>query len=230
MLNRKIRTLPCLGLTFLLASCGGSSGSLGDSPTISGAVQGWTLGAGYSLQAELVNGPLTQQQRVLATGTIDPQGAFSITLPGTAVMNQYVQSQSIVVTANSGCNGMLVGGVTVSPDPLQAIKVYFYAVQGTTRKRISQIGFNYMATAQSSTQSSTQVGYYYSLATSTASGQVSCTTSTGTVRAAVSIGMVPGWNALVTEAFAEKQNTGTTNGSTSMYSGTAPGQAQWTLN
>lgn len=230
MLNRKTRTLPCLGLTFLLSACGGGGGSLGDSPTINGTIQGWTLGSGYSLQAELASGPLTQQQRILATGSIDPQGTFSITLPGAAVMNQYVQSQGIVVTANSGCNGTLVGGVSVSPDPLQAIKIYFYAVQGTTHKRITQIGFNYMATTMSSTQSSTQVNYYYSLMTSTASGQVSCTSSTGTIRAAVSIGMVPGWNSVVSEVFAERQNTGMINGSTSMYTGSAPGQAQWTFN
>jgi hypothetical protein len=230
MLNRNYRTLSYLGLSLLLSACGGGSGSLGDSPTLSGAIQGWTLGSGYSLQAELTTGALTQQQRVIATGTIDPQGVFSITLPGAAVMNQYAQYQSTVVTGNSGCNGTISGAVSVSPDPLQAIKIAFYAAQGTTHKRITQLGYSIMATQQASTQSSTQVTYYFSPGTGTASGQVTCTSATGTVRAALSVGMSPGWNSIVTEAFAEKQNTGMTNGSTSLYSGPAPSQAQWTLN
>lgn len=230
MLNRKYTALSYLGLSLFLSSCGGGSGSLGDSPTLGGTIQGWTLGSGYSLQAELTAGALTQQQRVIATANIDPQGSFSITLPGAAVMDQYAQYQSTVTTSNSGCGGTLSGAVSVSPDPLQAIKIAFYAVQGTMRKRINQISYSIMATPQAGTQSSTTVTYYYSTGTGTASGQVTCTTATVTVRAALSLGISPGWNSVVTEAFSEKQNTGATSGSTSLYSGSAPSQAQWTLN
>lgn len=219
--------LPCLGLVLGMSACGGGGSSLGDSPTLSGTIQAWSLGSGYSLQAELTTGA---QQQVLSSGSIDPQGTFSITLPGAEVMNQYTQYQSTVATSETGCGGTVDGTVTVSPDPMLGIKVTFYAVQGTTRKRVSQTGFNIMATTQTSTQSSTQVSYYFMSVPGSASGQISCVTPTTTVRASLNLGLVPGWNSVVRESFAEKLSTGTTSGSTSLYSGTAPAQAPWSLN
>lgn len=232
--------LPSLGFLSLLSlsvvngGCGGSGGVLGDSPTISGRIEAWSMGSGYTLQAEVSAAPTAQ--RILATGTIDPGGNFSITLPGAAVMNTYSTYQSTLVSGNVNCSGAVEGSISVNPNPITGVSPRFYAVLGTTRRRVSLTAINATQTTQSASTTQTSVAYYYSAVDASASGQISCTITSGTssqqgtVRSSLGLSMAPGWNSVVSDLRAEQTAGQPSTSSVTLYSGSAPGQAQWILN
>jgi hypothetical protein len=132
--------LSLISLSVLNGGCGGSGGILGDSPTITGRIEAWSMGSGYTLQAEVSAAPTAQ--RILATGAIDPAGNFSITLPGAAVMNTYSPHQSTLVSGSVNCSGAVDGSLSVNPNPIVGVQPRFYAVLGTNRRRVSLLAIN----------------------------------------------------------------------------------------
>lgn len=229
--------LPGLGFLSLISlsgvngGCGGSGGFLGDSPTISGRIEAWSRGSGYTLQAEVSAAPMAQ--RILATGMIDSEGNFSITLPGPAVMNTYTSYQSTLVSGNINCGGPVDGSFSLDPNPIMGVEPSFYAVQGTNRRPVKLTAF---FTAQTTSQTLVNVSYDYSPINASASGQINCSiiddtgTQRGTVQTILSLSIAPGWNSVVSESRAEPTSGQRGNSTMTLYSGSAPGQARWILN
>lgn len=231
MKSRTYRKLSFLFPMFLLGACGGGSGFLGETPTLSGRVEAWSLGTGYTVQAEVTAAVTDPSLRVLGTGTIDEVGQFSITLPGAEVMNKYGNFQSTLISGASDCNGgTLDGSVTVNPNPLQGVKLTLYAVSGSTKRRISQTSTSLTRMNQMSTQTSLGVAYYYSLIQGSASGSATCTAGSISSRISLGVGLNPGWNSVVTDVHTEQLAPSSGTVSSTLYSGSAPVQVQWTLN
>lgn len=225
--------LSLISLSVVNGGCGGSGGFLGDSPTISGRIQAWSLGTGYTLQAEVSAAPTAQS--ILAMGPIDAGGNFSITLPSTAVMTTYIAYPSTIASGRVSCSGTLEGSIAVNPNPLTGVQPRFYAVLGAIRKRVSLIAINSTQTAQTVSGIQTSVSYYYSATAGSASGQTRCTltgndSQQGTVRNSFSLSIAPGWNSVVTELRSELTSGQPASSAVSVYSGSGPGQAQWILN
>lgn len=224
--------LSLISLSVVNGGCGGSGGVLGDSPTISGRIEAWSMGSGYTLQAEVSAAPTAQ--RILATATIDPGGNFAITLPGATVMNTYGAYQSTIVSGSVNCSGPVDGSISVNPNPIVGVQPRFYAVMGTTRRRVSLTAINAMQTTQTVSATQTSVSYYYSAVDASASGQVSCTVNTGmqqgTVRSSLGLSIAPGWNSVVADLRTDQTTGQPANSTVNLYSGSPPPQAQWILN
>lgn len=128
-----------LGAALAMSACGGNS-SLGDQPTITGQIDGWNRGTGFTLQAKVgdamkpaasagLSGPLT-------TAPIDAMGNFSITLPGAAALAPYLVPQH--TDPNQPLPGCTGNNLQVNPQDLMTRGLWLYAVSGTTQLFIKQ--------------------------------------------------------------------------------------------
>jgi hypothetical protein len=69
-------------------------GQLGETPTLTGIAANWS-GLSKTIKLE-VQKPVSGTLEYLAAGTIDAAGKFSIVLPGTTVMNPYLETSKDV--------------------------------------------------------------------------------------------------------------------------------------
>lgn len=128
-----------LGATLAISACGSNS-SLGDQPTITGQIDGWNRGTGFTLQARVgdamkpadsagLSGPLT-------TAPIDAMGNFSITLPGAAALAPYLVLQH--TDPSQPLPGCTADNLQVNPQDIMTRALWLYAVSGTTQLFVKQ--------------------------------------------------------------------------------------------
>lgn len=178
------QVLSCLVL-LALGACGGGGGALGDSPTLTGQIQNWTQGTGYTLQAN-VGG------NVAAMAPVDQSGKFSITLPGAAVVTPWLAASNF--TPANGCTGQ----VNVSPTTLKSATPSFIAVKGTDTP--INVGLGGGSINLGGPVDVTNVLFTYVDQDASATGEIKCTGSGGgpSSDTTYSVSVARGWNTVVT--------------------------------
>ena len=183
----------------LLGACGGDSGALGDSPTVSGQV---TLpgrnASGWTMQARVGN--------AMATAPIDAAGRFSIQLPGGDALTGALGSSSFSI----GCN---MNQVSVSPSTVRSVTASFAIIannQPFQQPTPVTIG------AKSGAFDTLSVAYVFFDHDASASGTVNCLG--GDFPSTVDVNVRKGWNVLLSleVAFGHLET-----------SGPLPSAAQW---
>lgn len=177
--------LGCSGGGSSSSSSGGSSGggSSGTSPIsqAGGTIEAWTLGAGYTLKANVCK---TGNCEEVGSSAISDTGQFSITFstPTSAVLDPFEISAA-------GC----MGSVTATPTPNTG-DIEYQVFQGTTDMDIEVV----LATQANLTGPivGAKIGLaVYSDTAATVSGSISCNGGTSQY----DIGVVQGWNAIYAE-------------------------------
>jgi hypothetical protein len=206
-----------LGAALAMSACGSSSSnsSLGDQPTITGQIDGWNRGTGFTLQAQVgdamkpaasagLSGPL-------ATAPIDAMGNFSITLPGAAALTPYLAP--LHTDPSQPLPGCTANNLQVDPQDIMTRGLWLYAVSGTTQLFIKQ------------TVQTTIAAYIYVDRDFNETGSAACPITVN--------GMVKGQ---IQETYDLHYGTGwnieTVNLTTSAYtfaSGMVPAGAKWTI-
>jgi hypothetical protein len=197
----------------LLGGCG-DGGPLGDSPTISGQVQSWTLGA-TALDVSLDSAHETSDATV-TSGTVDATGHFSVTLPGAAAVASSLAATDFSM-GYSGCDPST--SVTLSPPTVLSASAQLN-VSSTTKNSggtfTSEGELTLGATAPAATgQYTLSVVYSYFDEDATASGTLLCGPEIITVNVDVS----KGWNSLRVVSLGDQ---------TDVSSGPPPSAAAWT--
>lgn len=113
-----------------IAACGAAT-PLGEQPTLSGQIEGWSRGAGYMLKAAS-----DEDQLTLGTAPIDEAGNFSITLAGQEVLDGHLILMMLNSTMNGGTSSCS-GTINLSPSSFSSANAKFTAVNGTTSIRIA---------------------------------------------------------------------------------------------
>ncbi len=205
-----------MGAAAIVALLGGCSdgGPLGDSPTISGQVQGWTLGA-TALDVSLDNAHETTNATV-TSGTVDTTGHFSITLPGAAAVASSLGATDFSMDY-SGCDSN--SPVTLSPPTVLSASAQFN-VSSTTKNSegtfTTEGELTRGATAPAANgQYTLNIVYSYFNEDATASGTLLC----GAELITVSVAVQKGWNTLRVVSLGDR---------TDVSSGPPPSAAVWT--
>lgn len=227
-----LHTLGFLTLAVVLASCGGGSGGITPTPdpdpgsgdgggtsskVVSGTIENWT-GQTAVLKAEfLTSGPLP----VLTEGPINPDGTFSLTLPGADVIGQYLEpwtgTQCDDVEGGSGSIEITPGELELSP-PLR-LDVY----ASSDSQPIGTLAYTVSSGA-------TQVEYVYSASDGTITGSCTFTFEDGNGAEvsntdAYNVNLAAGWNELIVEYTFPEEGFGVADSNT--YTGNVPSGAFW---
>lgn len=171
-----------LGTLALLTGCA-AGGSLGDSPTVGGQLQGNSMQPGY-MSVRVGTG-------VTASGSIDAKGNFSVTLPGAAVLADALLPPAFSI-GRTGCSGQ----VRFSPPTVRSAVADFRAgfadgIYGTSAF--------FPASLRSG---STSVLYVFFDQDASAQGTISCPTGApGSPATTVSMNLrvSKGWNNLLVD-------------------------------
>jgi hypothetical protein len=207
------KAMGAAALVALLGGCGDGA-ALGDSPTLTGQVQSWALGA-TTIGVSLDNAHETTNQ-VVASGTLDATGQFSVTLPGAAAVESSLAATDFSM-GNGGCDPSY--SVTLSPATLRSATAQFN-VSSTTHTSAGTFTTEGDLTLGATAPSANgpyglTILYAYFSADGTASGKLLCGAGTTTVNIDVS----EGWNTL---------RVVTLGNDTDVSSGPPPSAAVWT--
>lgn len=166
----------------------------GHEKLISGTVEDWTGGAA-TVRAEILTGTGDTGGPVLAEGTIDASGAFSLTLPGAETMGQY-----LFPIESGPCGEGSTGTIEVTPSPLE-IAVPAFSVYSSADDAF--IGF--LAQVGVLPGSYVGVSQFYSALSGTVQG--SCTIEGEgpdgeplTYTLIYALDLEPGWNDVISES------------------------------
>ena len=185
-----------------VAACGSNS-SLGAQPVLTGQIDGWTRGAGFTLQASLIT--MSASAPPLATAAIDDAGNFSIALPGPSALASYLTPQHFDVNQPTpGCTGT---NLQVSPQDFATVVLSLKATSGTLQLPVSQ-----------KVAPSTSIVYVYVDRDLNETGRLDCTFGTLKIQETVDIHFGLGWNAEVNV---------TQGSSTNATSSPIPSGAKW---
>lgn len=206
-----------------LAACGGSI-SLGGQPTITGQLEGWNRGAGFTLQANVLKTFTPPEVALIASAPIDAAGNFSITLPGAATVTPFLMTTR-ADPSQIGTDCM--GDLKVEPVEYAGTGAMFSAVSGATRLSVSLS--NGVAPGPNAEQ--VLVGFAYFDRDLTETGSLTCTT-TGTggatrqVQSSGNASFKVGWNH---EIVALKNDASGQVSSLAVSTGLLPAGLKWTF-
>ncbi len=173
--------------TLALSACGSSDSALGDQPTITGQLDGWNRGTGFTLQASVLKAGAPPLSTVIAGAPIDAAGNFSITLPGSATLTPLLTTQHVDQTQISAtCSG----NVQVTPSDFAAAAALFTAVNGTTTLSVT------LGNGASGTTSGLQLiaGYTYVDRDFSETGTLTCNAGGAMQQSTADVHLKAGWN------------------------------------
>lgn len=205
-----------------LTACGGNS-SLGDQPTITGQLEGWNRGAGFTLQANVIKTASPPELALIASAPIDAAGNFSITLPGSATLAPFLMTRR-ADPSEIGTDCM--GDLKVEPSEYAGTGAIFSAVSGATRLTVS-LG-NEATTAPNAEQ--TQVTFAYLDRDLSQTGSVTCnaatTSGTRPFKSSANASFKVGWNH---EIVILKNDSSGALSSLDVATGPLPAGLKWTF-
>ena len=171
-----------LALSLVTSSaCGRHTGSLGEPPVLSGQIDGWNKGTGFTLEAYVTGKGSSPSE--LASAAIDASGKFSITLPNAAAVAPYLYAQHIDSNqADGSCKW--TNHQSSSADFANAL-VDLRAVSGSTTFSVAQTVTSPVSGV---------VVYVYMDHDLTESGQQTCMFGTATTQYGVDLSFASGWN------------------------------------
>jgi hypothetical protein len=184
MMKNARPVMALLAAGVLSSGCGLPEGALGETPMLSGQIEGWSGGTGYAINVV----PLTQSsgETVLATGTVDASGAFSIELPSPDAIAQYLMPA--IPIKNPTCSAV----PTANPSDLKIVPVALTAKKaGAT----SQVIILFSRKPSNNTMAG-DVGanFVYTDRDGDVTGQTKCDTSGSSVTGDQSWHLRKGWN------------------------------------
>jgi hypothetical protein len=195
-----------------LAACGG--GSLGDQPTLTGQIDAWNKGSGYTLQAFFLGG--TSSSAPIATAPIDASGNFSIVLPGSAIVTPLLKVQHVDPSQlPSACSG----SVQIDPQDFGSGSLSLKAVSGTSTLSVSH-------TASADTSLTSSVLYSYVDRDVSESGEITCKASamsSASTKTSINAHLRTGWNRVVLEVLSVASDLT----SIKEYDGAPPDGVKW---
>jgi hypothetical protein len=209
------RARRAMGVAAAIVALLGDGGPLGDSPTISGQIHSWTLGA-TALDVSLNNAHETSDATV-TSGTVDATGHFSVILPGAAAVQSSLAATDFSM-GYSGCDPNRA--VTLSPPTVLSASAQLN-VSSTIKNSEGTFTTEGDLTLGASTapaakgQYTLDIVYSYFNDDATASGTLLC----GAEIITVNVGVSKGWNTLRVVSLGDQ---------TDVSSGPPPSAAVWT--
>lgn len=210
-----------LTLTLALSACGAGDGSLGDQPTLSGQLDGWNRGTGFTLQVSAVKPTPPFTLTLLASAPIDAAGNFSITLPGSATLTPLLTAQHV---DPSQMPAKCTTNIQISPLDFSGAGAAFTAVSGATTLSVS------LGNGGTGAAGSPQVSVSFTYIDRDVSETGSLTCSAGTAGGAnqqtmADVHFRTGWNReILSLVFDAGAGTSTANATT----GPVPDGVKWT--
>jgi hypothetical protein len=207
------RAMAAAAIVALVGGCG-DGGPLGDSPTISGQIRSWTLGA-TALDVSLNNAHETSDATV-TSGTVDATGHFSVTLPAAAAVQGSLAATDFSM-GYSGCDAN--SAVTLSPPTVLSASAQLNVsstIKNSEGTFTTEGDLTLGATAPAAKgQYTLNIVYGYFNDDATASGTLLC----GAEIITVNVGVRKGWNTLRVVSLGDQ---------TDVSSGPPPSAAVWT--
>ena len=198
-----------LSLTAILVACPANSGTTpppsggnntNTAPTsISGTVQGWNSGAGVVELLPSSYADKSATNPALSSGTINADGSFSVALPSAAAVTPYLSTFTNTFSPGSSCTG----GFTSSTAGAQGLGISLLNVRqnGKYVTSLSPTVTTSQTSGNTLTLTATSKVWLYVNAATTLSGQISCTSTSGsttsTAKLSVNAALNQGWNVLV---------------------------------
>jgi hypothetical protein len=203
--------------TLTLAACGTSDSALGDQPTLTGQIEGWDRGAGFTLRASVLKTVSPLMTTVIASAPIDAAGNFSITLPGSAVVGPLLTTQhSDPSQLPPGCTGDL----QVNPQDFAGTSALFDAVSGTTTLSVS---LSNLGTAPAGGVQ-ISAGFAYADREVSETGTLTCSFSGFTQQSTADAHLKAGWNREVLQL---TMNAAAKMATSSVSTGPLPDGVKW---
>lgn len=174
-------------MTLKLTACGSSDSALGDQPTLTGQLDGWNRGTGFTLQVSVLRASSPPLSTVIASAPIDAAGNFSITLPGSATLTPLLTAQHVDQTQMlASCSG----NVQVTPSDFAAAAAFFTAVNGTSALSVT------LGNGVSGNTSGLQIiaGYTYVDRDFSEVGTLACNASGAMQQSTADVHLKTGWN------------------------------------
>ena len=190
---RRLKTIVnilCAGLCVGLAAsgCGDGDGALGESATVTGNIDSWSEGAGYSVSARAFDSQL--QLTEVASGTIEPNGAFSLVLPKSEAITPYLSPYS--PQGSAVCSSQ----PTVAPLELRALSLVLFA------KKAGSPDIALLSTSgKPSTPMAGDTGanFLYADRDAKISGQAKCDSASTSMISDYALELHKGWNIALTK-------------------------------
>lgn len=202
-------------LSLALTACGSSDSALGDQPTITGQLDGWNRGTGFTLQASVLKTIIPPVTTVIASAPIDAAGNFSITLPGSAILNPLLTTQH---SDPSQLPAPCTGNIQVTPSDFAGTTALFTAVSGTTTLSVSlgSVGNGPQITA----------AYAYVDRDVSETGTLTCNYSSVMQQSVADVHFKAGWNL---ELLQQNLNTAAGMATSSTSTGPLTDGVKWTF-
>lgn len=182
-----------LALSLSLVACGTPSPTIpqpdpaGLTDQVSGTIQGWKDGTA-TVEAQARPDPSTQASFVtLSSGTVNPDGTFTLTLPGAAAVEPYLNTTQ--QTPRTGCTGVFTQSVKTA----RSFGIGSFALRRADR---SYIGFLTQDSPTNSTPLEAGnyfIARYYADQAFTVTGTLDCPGS----KITLNLNLKKGWNAAV---------------------------------
>lgn len=206
-----------LGAGCLSSGCGSSGGALGENPTVSGQIEAWSGGSGYTINVVPLTTPTGQT--VLATGTIDASGAFSIEFPRPDAIAPYLISP--VPTKSTVCTS----APTANPADLKVAPVSL-----TLKKagETSQLLVLYSRKPANNTMpGDVSASFLYADRDGDVSGQTKCETTTSSVMGDANLQLRKGWNINISKIVEFNSTPPEFHVVSQSYTGALPAEVKW---
>jgi hypothetical protein len=181
----KCHSFAALGLMLTIA-CGGPEWELGDVPELSESIEGWPLGPGYTVRAQLSGG--RPEDPPLAEAPLAADGTFHMTLPGASALGGALVPIDSV--PRFGCDA----APAVSPPELRIVPTWLVAVKpGAAEVPLRRTD----APLDGPLMGLTEASYLYSDTDGSLTGELGCLGGGYDTRTRYDIHLRRGWNVVL---------------------------------
>lgn len=217
MMKNVCPVMALLAAGLLSSGCGLPEGALGETPMLSGQLEGWSGGTGYAIN--VVPLTLSSGETVLATGTVDASGAFSIELPRPEAIAPYLMPA--LPNANPACSAVPAANppdLKIVPVALTAKKagatsqvVILLSRKPTNNTMIGDVGANFVYTDRDGD----------------VTGQTKCEPSGSSVTGDQSWHLRKGWNIIVSKILDFNGASSDFRLASESHTGALPPEVKW---
>lgn len=215
---RNVMPMFLLCPALLGSGCGKSEGAIGEDATLSSKIEGWSEGAGYSINAIMLSAPMNSP--VLAAGHVDDKGAFSIKLPSSEAVAPYLLAAN-PLPEMKGCTAL----PTYDPVDMKIASLDFSAKKEGASS-IPLILLNRVPD-RSPRVGDTAAGFMYSDHDGSIHGTLKCTGPIGSISVGYDLTLSKGWNSVVSMIKELSDTPASPAVSSELHSGAIPNEVKW---
>lgn len=196
----------------------GALGALGTDAQLSGTIEGWTEGSGYSLAATIVTFPVSTVS--LSTGTVDADGRFTIALPTQAAVTPHLADAPQLGGGFGNCSAR----PAIKPVELKT-GYLFLSAQKSGSADISIVLTNFQK-GNNPTRSDTGVTFLYADRSGSITGKSACDTGSDATNIDYALNLHEGWNSMLA-SYQSNELPPTQTSSTKLSTGPIPSDVKW---